>query len=148
VTAAKADFYIVSAPDEVTRLKTACVIAGKAYDQGLKVTVLATGPAEAAALDEMLWTFRDSAFVPHGRWPAEPSFVAATPVLISDGPLPGSHRDVLINLGVDTPADFTGFDRICEVVGSDAAARRSARGRWRCYSDAGIAPNHIAVGSG
>ena len=79
-------------------------------------------------------------YVPHGVWPADTDFAAATPVLISSGALPDSHRDVLVNLGTDVPADFATFSRVCEVVAGDEEARRRARLRWRGYKDAGLAP--------
>jgi DNA polymerase III subunit chi len=78
--------------------------------------------------------------VPHGVWPAEPGFAAATPVLIGSSALPGTHRDVLFNLAPDAPADISGYARICEVVGGDEDSKQRARLRWRSYRDAGCAP--------
>lgn len=144
----RADFYLVSASDERTRLRTACRLAEKAYDQGLSVTVLARNPAEATAFDEMLWTFSDRAFVPHGLCPAEETVAEATPVLISSGELPASHHDVLINLGAEVPDDFVAYGRICEVVASDKRSRGDARKRWRLYRDAGVAPNSHELSGG
>jgi DNA polymerase-3 subunit chi len=141
VTATKVDFYLLSTADARSRLATACRLAEKAYEQGLRVSVRMSGPAEAAEIDELMWTFSDRAFIPHGVWPAEPDFAAATPVMISSGPLPESHRDVLINLGADVPADFDRFARVCEVVSGDEDAKRQARVRWRGYKEAGLAPD-------
>ena len=119
---------------------TACRLAEKAYDQGLRVAVRTSSPAETAEVDEMMWTFSDRSFVPHGVLPVDPEFAAATPVLVASGTLPDSHRDVLINLGTDLPADFASFTRVCEIVGGDETARRAARERWRGYKSAGVAP--------
>jgi len=96
--ATKVDFYVLGAADARARLLTACRLAEKAWDQGLRVAVRTSSPAEAAELDDLLWTFSDRSFVPHGTWPAEPAFAAATAVLIGTGALPESHRDVLVNL--------------------------------------------------
>ena len=139
--ATKVDFYLLGAADGRTRLVTACRLAEKAFDQGLRVAVRTAGPAQTAELDELMWTFSDRSFVPHGVWPAEPEFVAATPVLIASGALPESHRDVLINLGDDLPAEAGGYSRVCEVVAGDEDARRRARIRWRGYRDAGLEPD-------
>lgn len=139
----KVDFYVIAAPDRRSRLTTACRLAEKAYDQGFRVSVRTSGPAETAEFDDLLWTFSDRSFVPHGVWPVEPDFAAATPVLISSGAMPESHRDVLLNLGVDLPQEFGEFARICEVVGGDEDSKRGARMRWRAYKEAGLAPeNH------
>lgn len=140
MTATKVDFYLLGARDARTRLSTACRLAEKACDQGLRVAVRTSGPAETAELDELMWTFNDRSFVPHGVWPAEAEFAAATPVLIASGALPASHRDVLINLGAETPPDVAAFARICEIVADDEDAKRQARVRWRAYRDAGLAP--------
>ena len=139
----KVDFYVLAAADPRSRLTTACRLAEKAYEQGLRVAVRTSAPAETVEIDESMWTFSDRSFVPHGVWPADPDFATATPVLISSGALPDSHRDVLVNLAADMPADFTAFSRICEVVAGDDDAKRRARLRWRGYKEAGLAPeNH------
>ncbi len=144
----RADFYLVSASDERSRLRTACRLAEKAYDQGLRVTVLARDSDEAAAFDEMLWTFSDRAFVPHTVCPAEATVAEATPVLISSGEPPQSHQDVLINLGAQVPNDFVAYGRICEVVAADKRSRGDARKRWRLYRDAGISPKSHELSGG
>jgi DNA polymerase-3 subunit chi len=136
----KVDFYLLGAADPRARLTTACRLAEKAYDQGLRVAVRTASPSETAELDELLWTFSDRSFVPHAVWPAEPALAEHTPVLIASGTLPDSHGDVLINLGPEAPADPAQFARICEIVGADADDKRRARVRWRSYSEGGLTP--------
>jgi DNA polymerase-3 subunit chi len=140
VGAVKVDFYPLGEPDRRARLVTACRLAEKAYDQGLRVAVRTASAAETAEFDELLWTFSDRSFVPHVVWPTEPDVVAATPVVVGSSSLPPSHRDVLINLAPDAPADFSAYARICEVVGGDEDAKKAGRLRWRTYRDAGCAP--------
>ncbi len=140
VGATKVDFYTLGEPDRRARLVTACRLAEKAYDQGLRVAVRTASAAETAEFDELLWTFSDRSFVPHVVWPTEPDVVAATPVVVGSTSLPASHRDVLINLAPDAPADFSAYARICEVVGGDEDAKKAGRRRWRTYRDAGCAP--------
>ena len=136
----KVDFYPLGGPDRRARLVTACRLAEKAYDQGLRVAVRTASAAETAEFDELLWTFSDRSFVPHVVWPTEPDVVAATPVVVGSANLPATHRDVLINLAPDAPADFSAYARICEVVGGDEDARKAGRLRWRTYRDAGCVP--------
>ena len=99
-----------------------------------------TSPADTAAFDDLLLTYADGSFVPHGVWPAEPEFAAATPVLVGSASPPPTHRDVLINLADDAPPDFSAYARICEVVGGDERGKQAGRVRWRAYRDAGCAP--------
>jgi len=136
----KVDFYLVGATDPRARLTTACRVAGKAYDQGLRVAVRTASPSETAELDELMWTFNDRSFVPHAVWPAEPAVAEHTPVLIASGALPDSHRDVLVNLAPEEPAEPAQFGRICEIVGADETTRQRARARWRRYREAGLEP--------
>lgn len=137
----KIDFYTLGEPDRRARLVTACRLAEKAYEQGLRVAVRTASAAETAEFDELLWTFSDRSFVPHVTWPAAPEVVAATRVVVGGAGLPPSHRDVLINLAPDAPADFSAYARICEVVGGDEEAKKAGRHRWRTYRDAGCAPD-------
>ena len=134
------DFYLLAAPDARARLTAACRLAEKAYEQGLKVVVRTTNPAETVELDELLWTFADRSFVPHVVWPGDPELAAATPVLVGSKALPDTHRDCMVNLAADAPADFSTYARVCEVVGGDEDAKRAGRTRWRVYREAGCSP--------
>jgi DNA polymerase III subunit chi len=140
VTAPKIDFYPLTASDRRSRLLAACRLAEKAYEQGLKVVVRTGSAAETAEFDELLWTFADGSFVPHGVWPTDPEVAQLTPVLVGSASLPASHRDVLINLAPDAPADFSAYARVCDVVGGDEDGKKAGRVRWRAYRDAGCAP--------
>jgi DNA polymerase-3 subunit chi len=141
----KVDFYLLSATEPRARLIAVCRLAEKAFEQGLKVAVRTSSPGETAEVDDLLWTFADRSFVPHGVWPAEPEFAAATPVLIGSSALPDTHRDVLVNLAADAPTDVSGYARICEVVAGDEQSRQRARLRWRAYRDAGCSPEKVDV---
>lgn len=140
MTVPKVDFYLLSDTEPRARLRTACRLAEKAYDQGLRVTLRTGGAAETAEIDELLWSFSDRSFVPHCVWPADSAVAAETPVLIGSGALPESHRDVLVNLGDDAPPGFEGYARVLEIVGADEAAKTLGRSRWRRYREHGANP--------
>ena len=130
------DFYPLGATDRRSRLVAACRLAEKAYEQGLKVAVRTATPAETAEFDDLLWTYADGSFVPHGVWPTDPEVAALTPVLVGNASMPESHRDVLINLAPDAPADFSAYARVCDVVGGDEEGKKAGRLRWRVYREA------------
>jgi DNA polymerase-3 subunit chi len=140
VTGPKVDFYLLRDTEPRARLRTACRLAEKAYEQGLRVALQTDGAAETAELDELLWTFSDRSFVPHCVWPADATAAADTPVLIGSGALPESHRDVLVNLGAEVPAGFEAYARVLEIVDCDEAAKAQARNRWRRYREHGVSP--------
>ncbi len=139
--ATKVDFYTLGEPDRRARLVTACRLAEKAYEQGLRVAVRTASAAETAEFDELLWTFcRPQLRAARASGRPSRTWSAATPVLVGSASLPATHRDVLINLAPDAPADFSAYARICEVVGGDEDAKKAGRLRWRTYRDAGCAP--------
>ena len=52
---------------------------------------------------------------------------------------PTTHTDLLINLAAEVPTFFSRFERVAEVVDTDAARRNQARERFRFYRDRGYA---------
>jgi DNA polymerase-3 subunit chi len=143
---ARVDFYILEQADAQARLKLACRLAEKAWSQSQRVLLLTPGSAEAQALDEMLWTFRDRSFVPHEIYsPERPSRAS---VLISDSTQVGAEADVLINLRDEVPEGYERFARIVEPVDGDPARRQLGRDRFRFYRERGFAPDSHLVGSG
>jgi DNA polymerase-3 subunit chi len=138
------EFHLAAGTDRRARLLAACRLAEAAYRQGSRVAVRTSGPAETVAFDELLWTFADDSFVPHGTWPMDEGAAAFTPVLVGSAALPPSHRDLLINLGQEPPPDVPAYGRVCEVVGADDEGRKAGRNRWRAYREAGFEPQMIA----
>ena len=122
----RVDFYVAS--DEVARV--ACRLAEKAWKLGHKVYVHASDPTEAQRLVELMWTFRDVAFVPH-------SLSDDAPVRIGHAAPPDGFDDLLLNLADEVPAFFSKFERVAEIVGGDDAAKANARERFRFYRDRG-----------
>ena len=58
-------------------------------------------------------------------------------VLVTEAEQAPEHRGVLVNLTHTVPAGFERFDRLIEVVSTDAEDRNIARGRWRYYTEQG-----------
>ena len=122
-----------NAPD---RLDYACRLIRKAWSSGAKLVVC--GPRESlAALDGALWSLGATEFLPHCVISAPAEVVAASPVILSPDPSHSAHRDVLINLGTDTPQGFDAFERLIEIVTVEDADREHARSRWKHYTQLG-----------
>lgn len=143
---ARIDFYILEQADAQARLKLACRLAEKAWSQSQRVLLLTPGSADAQALDEMLWTFRDRSFVPHEIY--SPERPPRASVLISDSTPAGTEADVLINLRDQVPEGYERFARIIEPVDGDPARRQLGRERYRFYRERGLTPDSHQVGSG
>lgn len=136
------DFYVLESDSDDARLRLACKIVDKATQLDHHVFVHATSEDEARKLDELLWTFSQSSFIPHRvvhETPAEP---AQEPVLIGVKAPPGPGRwDVLVNLGADVPEFFSRYERVAEVVDANATRREQSRERYRFYRDRGYKLN-------
>jgi DNA polymerase-3 subunit chi len=141
---ARVDFYILGQADAQARLRLACRLAEKAWLQSQRVLLLTSGSAEAQALDEMLWTFRDRSFVPHEIY--SPDRGSRASVLISEHARVPGDADVLINLREEVPENFERFARVIEPVDADPARRQAGRARFRFYRDRGLAPDSHEVG--
>ena len=98
----RVDFYVLPVSEPHGRLSFACRLAEKAWLGGHKVYLHGEDDAAARSLDELLWSFRDTSFVPPSLQPG----ASATPVLIGRGADPGDHPDGGINLGAGVPAVF------------------------------------------
>lgn len=117
----------------------ACRLLRKATRQGARVAV--TGPARAlAGLDRALWSFDAIEFVPHvvlAPGQVLPERLRATPVCLVEEPALAPTREVLVNLGPETPEGFDAFGRVVEIVSMDEDDRTAARARWRAYAAMG-----------
>ncbi|MCW8972827.1 MAG: DNA polymerase III subunit chi [Gammaproteobacteria bacterium] len=131
------DFYILDDPAADARQRFACRLAEKAWQQGHQVYIHTGDPVLSARLDDLLWTFRQGSFVPHGLDDDPASDEVA--IHIGHGEEPRHHDEVLINLGQDLPLFFSRFRRVAEVVDNNEENRRAGRERFRFYRDRGYA---------
>lgn len=127
------DFYH-DAPD---RLQVACRLATKAAAQKMRVLIYAPDAEIARTIDRLLWTSPPTGFLPHCM--THDPLAAETPVLIATDADAIPHDEVLVNLSTERPTHFARFQRLVEIVGSDAADRAAARDRYRFYRERGYA---------
>lgn len=117
----------------------------KSLLRGWRVLVRAGTEAGVSFLDEMLWTWRDDAFLPHGT--AAGGAAARQPILITAGREDANRADVLmLTLGARAEVDeMARFRRTCLVFDAeDAAAVDAARADWRAVSAAGLPAKYWA----
>lgn len=120
------------------KLVYSCRLLRKAYISGANVVVTA-GPEVLVELDQLLWSFSSTDFVPHCRIDAPEKSLANTSVLLAESLADCPHYGVLVNLGQGTPAGFERFERVIEVVTQADDDRLAARSRWKYYTDRGYA---------
>ncbi|MBI5618477.1 MAG: DNA polymerase III subunit chi [Gammaproteobacteria bacterium] len=133
----RVDFYVLEQPTPRALDLVVCRLAEKAFQQGHQVHIRCASGQHAEALDEMLWTFHDTSFVPHAI--AGSPEAAEVPVVIAEGDREPVAADVLINLHPEVAPFFSRFERVIETTGEDEAGRQAARARYRYYRDRGYA---------
>ena len=133
---ARVDFYILAQPDERARYVLACKLAEKAWRLDNSVYIHAKSRADAERLDDLLWTFRDGSFVPHGL-AGRNDGTDESPIMIGCNADGVATRDLLINLDDEIPAFAEAFPRVAELVTSDESSRLLSRRRYANYRDQG-----------
>jgi DNA polymerase-3 subunit chi len=131
------DFYILAADSPAQRHHFACRLAEKAWRMGNKVYIHSDNEQQTAELDALLWSFRNSSFVPHSRNNGDNSEA----VVIDTHP-PEGFTDVLINVSLSVPSCFSRFERVTEIVVQVPEITSATRDSYRFYRDRGYPLNN------
>ncbi|ASJ97768.1 DNA polymerase III subunit chi [Shewanella marisflavi] len=115
----------------------ACRLAKQAYRDQQLVYIHCNDQQQAYEIDEILWQFEPTAFVPHNLKGEGPT--GGAPVEIGFDKLgPNKNRHLLINLADQAPQFAVNFGQIIDFVANDAAMKATARDRYRQYRELGI----------
>ncbi len=133
------DFYVLKVTTLEEQQHFACRLIEKAVRQGNRVMVATKNENESQQLDEYLWSFRPDAFVPHTILGDSTS--GNTPVLISHAEDDDSHHDVLVNLRLAVPPQFSRFKRLAEVVIQEKSVLENSRLSYAYYKQRGYPIN-------
>ena len=125
--------FHVNVPD---KLQYSCRLLRKAYRSGAR-TVVTAEPQLLHQLDQLLWIYSSTEFLPHCLSDSAAPTLAATPILLAEQLDTCPVGSVLINLGQQVPSGFERFERFIEVASSLEADRLAARDRWKHYRDRG-----------
>lgn len=137
------DFYAIADSDHEGRMHFACRLIEKAFALGNKVLVLTDGDVHAQAMDELLWTFKPESFIPHLQIKdIQDASAHGTDVVISNGDDYHEHHDVLVNLTQQTPAFFSRFQRLSEIVMHTPDHLQQSREHYKFYQHQGY-PIHF-----
>ncbi len=138
---ARADFYLIDKPRFRDQpLALVCALAQKAHASDQPCLVLVADMTQAEALDDLLWSFEPTAFIPHqiaGQDGTEDD--AEVPVLIVPPGVTTAMRPLLLNLRQEAAEGE--FERVLEVVPADESARHGSRQRWKAYRQRGFELN-------
>jgi DNA polymerase III subunit chi len=133
----KVDFYTGS----TDKLRTACQLSHKAMQNGVHTAISLPDAATCEALDKLLWHYPATAFIPHCRSGAEEA--EQMPVVLNNGSEKFPHHDLLISLHNESEPFFSRFERVIEIISTDAEDSRMGRERYKFYKDRGYELRHI-----
>ena len=137
------DFYILPEQTIEQRQLFACRLVEKAFRLGHDIYLHCDSQQQAVEIDQLLWRFRPSSFLPHQirsqQADEQPGF---SQIEIGYGQDPGQHQDVLINLGLQIPEFFSRFQRVSEVVVTDPAVTAATRSNYKFYRHRGYPLNN------
>lgn len=92
--------------------------------------------ARLGEMDGFLWTFRDDAFLPHGR--VDEPQAELQPILLSSTTSSAKGFDAVFLIDGETVADMEGVSRTMVMInGRSQEDVQRERGRWKTLKDAG-----------
>ncbi|MGV3650647.1 MAG: DNA polymerase III subunit chi [Devosia sp.] len=110
------------------------VLLEKTLERGWRAVVETGSPDRARLLDDLLWTWRDESFLPHGL-AGEPN-EAHQPVLIATGPDNANGANVRFYVDRAVPREGGDYQRIVFMFsGHDPDALAEARTAWKALRD-------------
>lgn len=132
-------FYLVPGADDERRFHTAAKLAEKAWRQGHRICICCNDEAQAQRMDDVLWSFRPDAFIPH-RILADNGMTCIEPVGIQwVDPSPADWQTVIV-LGAWLPGSADQFERLALIANDDPTVLQQARRQYRQLEALGITP--------
>jgi len=103
----------------------------RSLQRGWRVVVQGGSEERLAALDALLWTYRDDSFLPHGM--ADDRDAAEHPILLTTGEERSNGAQVRFLIdGAVLPPDAEAYERLVLMFdGNDEEAVAAARAQWK-----------------
>lgn len=115
-----------------------CRLAEKAVRQGHRLYIHADSEMEGQLIDERLWDYQPTSFLPHELYAGEAS--GKCPILIGhtlDHAKDCTPLVLMINLSTELPGCFAGYSRIIEIAHQDSALLTHLRKHFSTLQAAG-----------
>lgn len=119
------------------KLDYGCRLLRKVQHRGMRAVVTAE-PDLLTQLDQFLWSFSSTEFLPHCLDTAGVVLTDLTAIILSEQTGACSAEGVLINLGRKIPEGFDRFERFVELVSDEPEDRLAGRDRWKTYKNGGF----------
>lgn len=137
----RVEFYVLSSATTEGRLRAACQLAMKAWRAGLPVFLRGADDSQCNELDQLLWSFRGEAFLPHNLHAED----ANAPVVIGVDQQPAQSGGVLLNLHPQLSPHLAQFSRVIEIVNQEPQLLAQCRENFRQYRQLGHDPQRVEL---
>jgi DNA polymerase-3 subunit chi len=108
----------------------------RALKEGYRIIVMAGSAERVEHLNQLLWTFDEASFLPHGS--ARDGHADRQPIFLTAVEGNPNEAGMLVLVDGAHLASLGGFKRVCDMFdGNDAVAVEAARQRWREAKAAG-----------
>ncbi len=124
------DFYKLSSRNRTGINRFCCQLTEKVVNMGHSVFIRTRDERETQLLDDMLWTYSDSSFLPHARLGDNADQEAAVIIGHSASPSPGY---LLINLSGERPENIREYERVAEIIDDSPENLQNGRIRYADY---------------
>jgi DNA polymerase-3 subunit chi len=138
------DFYKLRSQSKSGIDRFCCQLADKVVQMGKPVFVLTNDAARTRLLDDIMWTFSDSSFVPHDIQ-GDTDDVGTTVIIGHEKPVDGGY--LLINMSEKLPPDLTMYERVAEIINEEARILQQGRARYSHYKSDGYPLHYHEINS-
>jgi DNA polymerase-3 subunit chi len=129
------DFYVLKETGAEASTLLACRLAEKAYLHHKTVYIHCADNKTAAAIDHLLWTFKEESFIPHAN--ASAITAAHAPIVIGCAHDEQNRAyDILLNLHSEIKPDWQKFSRILDIIANEPLSKELGRQRYKYYREA------------
>ena len=124
------DFYKLNSQNSTSIARFCCQLAEKVVKMGHSVFVRTQDERDTRLLDDMMWTFSDSSFLPHARLGDTTDQDAEVIIGHSTASSPGY---LLINLSDERPENIDSYERVAEIINEAPDNLQKGRKRYAGY---------------
>ncbi len=134
------DFYILSTTSEQDRYQFVCKLAEKIFRQKQKAFFLTPSIEDSENLDDLLWSFRPTSFIPH-QIIQNNTHSLFDQLLISNQDIPDNWSGILVNLTQQLTPNIEKLTRIIEIINNNEVCLTKGRQRYRHYKKMNLSPD-------
>ncbi len=124
------DFYKLNSQNSTSINRFCCQLTDKVVKMGHSVFIRTKDERETHLLDDMMWTYSDSSFLPHAR--QDDNADTDAPVIIGHRASPDTAY-LLINLSDELPDSIHSYERIAEIINDAPDILHKGRLRYSSY---------------